>query len=650
MRLIRTIIMLGLAGSVLMGCASTKSNTVVNVPSLDQNQNLAVWQAGTPNPLQYYVPNDAALAFITQRNQDMHSPGLRLIYEILTSPIPFSEIRRAFRSYERYNDIADELGLNPDGQFDAAGYLYDYYAVVHLTFNDAHKTMTKLDDLFKEEFEDTICATTYENGEFKNDCKPMLAISDVPGWRIYQLADNRYHVLMNAAVHYSTNVITVVWYTPDHPLPEHVLAGASAPFAPRSRDDNAVFVGRINAGNFVEFIARQPLIAESLDEEYWNEDDDVYGFVDPERKRAYCEKEQNTACTSKWERRDRCERLAAAHCPKPEKDPAECTDCNVCSCFSSAVQPEIDDDDDDYLYDCSWYLSCIDCAYEDDCWSAMSGEQNASYKDSLKKLGYTSVSDDVCIKEAKALFSDLPSAELEAIVTNTGAVGFKLLLQSTQEHINAYRSMILEHAVPEDNDGQIKGYLAVDIPKYTYKLFDELKQKLGQSKHECTQIQALESVRMHAFNELKEELSDEPWLEDAFLNMGSASILLKHFSNPRRLKKPVMWGYVENSPSVLQMIENKILSEINDDADDPEYIKYEINGNKLIFGSQQFDPKTVKYKMVKDNNTFLDLQIREDFISHFAGGSNSWMLSDYRLYFGLTQNNEIVFSVIPTAK
>lgn len=280
----------------------------------------------------------------------------------------------------------------------------------------------------------------------------------------------------------------------------------------------------------------------------------------------------------------------------------------------------------------------------------MSGEQNASYKDSLKKLGYTSISDDVCIKEAKALFSDLPSAELEAIVTNTGAVGFKLLLQSTQEHINAYRSMILEHAVPEDNDGQIKGYLAVDIPKYTYKLFDELKQKLGQSKHECTQIQALESVRMHAFNELKEELSDEPWLEDAFLNMGSASILLKHFSNPRRLKKPVMWGYVENSPSVLQMIENKILSEINDDADDPEYIKYEINGNKLIFGSQQFDPKTVKYKMVKDNNTFLDLQIREDFISHFAGGSNSWMLSDYRLYFGLTQNNEIVFSVIPTAK
>ena len=235
---------------------------------------------------------------------------------------------------------------------------------------------------------------------------------------------------------------------------------------------------------------------------------------------------------------------------------------------------------------------------------------------------------------------------MEAVVTAPGAIGLKFSVQSTPESIKSYRSMILEHAEVDENDAQIKGFFALDNKKFLDKVLDDWNQKLGQTKHDCTQLQAMESIRKHSLASLSSEMDLRYWT--VFSNMGAVSLVIKRLAlESRRDEYPVFWGYIENTPLMLQMIASEIITDINDETDDPQYLKYEVSGNKLVFATSPFDPKATKYKMVKDNNTFLDVRVRYDLIDQLVSRDFRWLISNYHLYFGLNQNDDMVFSIMP---
>ena len=630
MRLIRTMVTMGLAGAILMGCASTSSNKFFNlVPSIDQNENLPAWQAATENPLMYYVPDDAALIFMTQRSQDLHNPGLRMGYEFLGEFMPIREIRRAMRSYEKYKELAENFGLNPDGRLDAAVYFRDYYAVLHFTTENAQKTMEQIDLLIKDEGHGKHCQTIYKDGEIQEECHDLITISDAPGWRIYKLSDDGVPII-DFAIHQSTKVITLVAFESGKAFPEGVLDSASAPYIPKSIDKNAVFISQANHGKLAEFMLKQSFIVKEMDKEYFHSNDEINSI---------CQNQSITACDGWGARYDRCEKAAESHC-----QPTQQTQCTDCASSSEARRDHEMVDSDDVFSNCDWTYSCRDCARNDSCYASLFNLNQGSHTDLLRMAGKTSIADDVCTNEIKSMFQNYPVTEYEAVVSDSGAIGFKVSTPiQSQETAKELLSHLTEHAEIDDTAAMFRGYLGMNAGTFLDYIDQSIQLKLEPQQFKCAQLTVLSKFYEEVRHEIKREVRE---IDSFARHLTSATVVLKSFTARYRNSSeyPVFWGRVENTPLNLGILSG-LVSAMNNEFG-PDYVQTKIDGNSMVAATSPYNAQTTQYKMVKDGKTFIEAHARKDLISQLLDGDATWLISDYDAYVTL-DNGKLVISVMP---
>lgn len=619
MRHVRSIVMMGLAGLLLMGCSHPKSKTAADVPVMDVNASLSVWQKDTMNPLLSYVPDDAPFVVVTQRGQQMNYSGVSKLMGFFL----FDHLGDASDKLDR---ILNEFGLESNGKFDAVMYVRDYYAVFHITMADTQKGMDYFNEVLEKQRSEEKCYTMITEGVFEEKCAPLLSIKDEQNWRVIEYHENGQNLPFKFALHQGKDVLSLVVFDAIHALPDEVLSGVKSPYVPKITHKKAVFAGRIDYSRFAELLLKQPAITDQMDEEYWDEDDDAYGYVDSEKKYDLCMAE-SISCDDEWRRKSRCRDESHLRCPPPGK---------------TEKKSQTDDYDDGYM-NCSWTESCLECAENEHCYATLFNYKELSSKDRLHKIGKTSISDEVCVNEIKSLYQDYPVTEFEVVVEDTGAIGMRIsTVIASDELIREMKSLITEHGEVKDEDVMARGFTGFKFGTAITSLAKRLEKVFENRSYDCSQLQMLAVNEMKLQREFKELMEDELW--SYAKNMGSMSFVLKNVYIHRHDFIPQFWGYVSNSPVVLHSLGEEI-SKINEDEFESEFIQHQISGNSMILTTSPYSPENTKYSMVNDDGTFVDIRVRKDLVEQISDEIGC-LVSDYHLYIGL-KNNEFIISLMP---
>ena len=569
------------------------------------------------NSLTALVPDDAAFVLMSQQGRDLRDVGYStLVFKILRELVG---IRLDFAQYQGF---ANMTGMKPNGDFEFALYLRDYYAVAHITMADAQKAL----DLLKKHLpkpEDKSCYTEYENGQFVEKCDSGVVISKENDWDVYHWRySGRNFLPVKVALHQSGDVFSVVVYDKDRPLPDGILSDAKAPFSTQTVDKDAAWIARWDYAAVGEMVLRLPFVVNYLDEQYWYNTDRIYGFVHERDRSALCEAEQLVGCERLWNRLDICDEGIASHCPGNPDD----------------------------RWNCDWLVACRHCAEDETCYAAMTQRPLLTPQERLQKLGKTSIGDAVCLQEMKSLFAEYPVSEYQLLVSVSGAPGVRMRTRlGSDALVGDIQSKIVEHAVLSNEGGVAGGFVGFDVGSAMFGLIQRWTQKFEYRAFACSQLQALGGINMAFHKEVLSSMmrhSDEPYY--FVKNLKTLSFVLRDV-DLRGRDIFHFWGYFQNAASGIDLFSREIIEDYNEygagNAED-RIIRSMTEGNAMVFATSPYDPKATPFSLVKDEEVLVDAWIRASLITEFVDSDTKFLVSDYHGFVKL-QDGVLDISWLP---
>ena len=276
-------------------------------------------------------------------------------------------------------------------------------------------------------------------------------------------------------------------------------------------------------------------------------------------------------------------------------------------------------------------------------------EQMSHPTEWLKANGYTSVGDDVCIREFKSMVSEISSSNYELTLSKSGIAGMKFDTVMTSGFLGEIKSLMTEHIVLDDPDAKVRGHLSISIDKAV-----KLVQKIffTQRDWKCTQARIFIDHIIDDFN--IEELKYE---DDIYINyikdFESLSFIIKNVIIPEQLERdPVQFlVHMKHSPKTFEKIALDYFDiPYTDGVSHPislnSYHKYSLmfKGNDAYFGSELPDPNK-QYQRKTD--AFADLTVQKSFLYPLLKDKvPTHLLWNYHLNLGI-ENNALVFSILP---
>ena len=294
---------------------------------------------------------------------------------------------------------------------------------------------------------------------------------------------------------------------------------------------------------------------------------------------------------------------------------------------------------------CEWMDKCLDCTYNDDCYASMSNFKKEVPKDVLAKLNKTSIGDEVCIQEMKSLFVDFPVSTHQILVSDSGALGYRMRTPIVSEDvIRDIQSAIVPHAELSDKDVISSGFIGFELGPALLSFYQRLSRKF-YTAFECSQLQALSGGSAVLSIEILREISREKELFLIMKDMGTFSYAVKDASFDRHDFKAHFWGTLQNSAFAINAL-SKGIRDYNDDveAEDGKVTEH-LDGNSLFFATSPYDPEKTPYTMVKDEETLAEFWILKEFLEKMHVDSD-WAKSDYRFAVTL-RNGALDISLLP---